>query len=96
MKQVGATNNFVRFPFVVEGFLIGTVSATIAFGLTAVLYKAVLSLLTKYSSDFLNSMFSTLVQFKNVSILIAVNFLIYGTVTGALASVICLKRYLKF
>ena len=96
MKQVGATNSFVRFPFIVEGFLIGTVSATIAFGLTAVLYEAVLTLLTKYSSDFLNSMFSTLVTFKEVSVLIAINFLIYGTLTGALASIICLKRHLKF
>ena len=96
MKQVGATNNFVRFPFIIEGFTIGTISAIIAFGLTAILYKIILSLLTKYSSSFLNSMFSTLVTFKNVSILIAVNFLIYGTLTGALASMICLKRYLKF
>lgn len=96
MKQVGATNSFVRFPFIVEGIIIGAISAVIAFVLTAVFYKAILSLLTKYSSDFLNSMFSTLVTFKNVSSLIAINFLIYSILTGALASIICLKRYLKF
>lgn len=95
MKQVGATNSFVRFPFLVEGSAIGLISAIIAFILTAVLYKTINLMITKYSSDFLNSMFSTLVSFKSVSFLMAISFLVCGTLTGAIGSIISLMRYLK-
>ena len=38
MKMVGATNRFIRLPFIVQGFLLGMVSAGIAFGLEWLLY----------------------------------------------------------
>ena len=38
MKMVGATNGFIRLPFVVEGFTLGMVGAGIAFGLEWLLY----------------------------------------------------------
>ena len=41
MKMVGATNGFIRWPFVYEGFMIGLLSAVIAFGLQWLLYAAV-------------------------------------------------------
>ena len=41
MKYVGATNGFIRWPFVYEGFMIGLLSAVIAFGLQWLLYAAV-------------------------------------------------------
>ncbi len=40
MKMVGATNGFIRLPFVVEGFLLGMAGAGIAFGLEWVIYDA--------------------------------------------------------
>lgn len=43
MKMVGATNGFIRLPFVVEGFILGMLGAGIAFGLEWVLYDAVAS-----------------------------------------------------
>ena len=41
MKMVGATNGFIRLPFVVEGFILGVLGAGIAFGLEWVVYDAV-------------------------------------------------------
>lgn len=38
MKMVGATNGFIRLPFVVEGFTLGMTGAVLAFGLEWVLY----------------------------------------------------------
>ena len=38
MKMVGATNGFIRLPFVVEGFLLGMLGAAIAFGMEWLLY----------------------------------------------------------
>ena len=40
MKMVGATNGFIRLPFVVEGFALGMIGAAIAFALEWVLYDA--------------------------------------------------------
>jgi cell division transport system permease protein len=39
MKMVGATNGFIRLPFVVEGLTLGVVGAGIAFGLEWLLYN---------------------------------------------------------
>ena len=41
MRMVGATNGFIRWPFVYEGFLLGFLSAAIAFFLQWGLYAAV-------------------------------------------------------
>ena len=40
MKMVGATNGFIRLPFVVEGFILGAVGAVLAFGLEWWLYDS--------------------------------------------------------
>ena len=42
MKMVGATNGFIRLPFVVEGFALGAIGAVVAFGLEWWLYDALL------------------------------------------------------
>ena len=41
MRMVGATNGFIRWPFVYEGFLFGFLGAAIAFFLQWTLYEAV-------------------------------------------------------
>ena len=41
MRMVGATNGFIRWPFVYEGFLLGLLSAVVGFGLQWLLYSAV-------------------------------------------------------
>ncbi len=46
MKMVGATNGFIRLPFVVEGFLLGMVGAGVAFGLEWLLYDTVVERIT--------------------------------------------------
>ena len=38
MKMVGATNGFIRFPYVVEGFCLGMMGAALAFGLEWLMY----------------------------------------------------------
>ena len=43
MKMVGATNGFIRLPFVVEGFVLGMLGASLAFGLEWVLYDALIA-----------------------------------------------------
>ena len=40
MKMVGATNGFIRLPFIVEGFTLGMIGAALAFGVEWVMYDA--------------------------------------------------------
>jgi cell division transport system permease protein len=50
MKMVGATNGFIRLPYVVEGFILGMIGAAIAFGLQWLLYDALLVWLAEADS----------------------------------------------
>ncbi len=47
MKMVGATNGFIRLPFVVEGFTLGMVGAALAFGLEWLMYDALVTEIAK-------------------------------------------------
>ncbi len=50
MKMVGATNGFIRMPFVVEGFILGMIGAGIAFGLEWLLYDTLVEKVTVMDS----------------------------------------------
>ena len=95
MKQVGATDNFVRFPFLVEGMTIGFISAVIAFALICVGYQTVMVILTESSSAFLKSMFSSLMQFSSIGWIMALGFLVSGILAGVIGSLISLRKYLS-
>ena len=43
MKYVGATNSFIRWPFMVEGMLIGLISVLISLLILSVIYNAVIA-----------------------------------------------------
>lgn len=95
MKQVGATDNFVRFPFIVEGIIIGIASAIIAFITISLVYKTILIIFTNSRSLFLMSIFGRFVNFNKISYLVAINFLLSGIGAGVFGSIISLKKYLK-
>ena len=91
MKAVGATNWFIRWPFIVEGVIIGIISALLSFGFIAGLYAA--------AEKVLASMFAilgnTMVPFKECVWIILITFVSTGIITGALGSFMSLGRYLK-
>lgn len=95
MKQVGATDNFVRFPFLVEGMTIGFISAVIAFILICAGYQTVMVILTESSSSFLKAMFSSLMQFSSIGWIMALGFLVSGILAGVIGSLISLRKYLS-
>ena len=91
MKAVGATNWFIRWPFLVEGVIIGVLSALISYGLIFGLYAA--------AEKVLASMFAilgnTMVPFEKCMWVLLIAFVATGVVTGAAGSFISLGRYLK-
>ena len=72
MKMVGATNGFIRLPFVVEGFLLGIVAAGMAFGLEWLIYDALAGKIASF--DILKGAF----DFVPFSELIGYMLLVFG------------------
>jgi cell division transport system permease protein len=94
MKYIGATDWFIRWPFVVEGVIISIVGAILAFVITAYGYSL---LQEKFAQDqFLaQSQLLSLVDIKDVWTQLASSFVIIGTVVGSVGSFISLRRHLK-
>ena len=91
MKMVGATNSFIRWPFVCEGFLMGILSAIIAFFLQWGLY----SVITRGVSG--NDVFSIIkiVPFGQMWGPVVLIFVGAGIVIGVGGSVSAIRQYLK-
>ena len=88
MKSVGATNWFVRVPFLVEGMIIGLVSGGLASLILNVAYDNVISSLSILS-------FFTPLPLDPYRLRIVLTFLLAGAAVGVLGGFISLGRYLR-
>lgn len=93
MKYVGATNSFIRGPFIVEGIIIGIISAFITIGIVAITYEATLSKILE--SSVMKSLSISLFGFTDLFIKVLIVYLILGTGIGVLGSTISMRKYLK-
>ena len=91
MKMVGATNGFIRWPFVYEGFIIGLLSAGVAFGLQWLLYATVARSISV--SDALN-LFSV-VDFATIWKPVALVFVGMGMLVGVGGSLTAIRKFLQ-
>ena len=89
MKAVGATNAFIRMPFVVEGAVLGLISAALSYGITWLAYDKVLGM---FDGAVLGM---DLVPFDSMWWLVLVAYVAGGMLTGILGSGISMGRYLK-
>ncbi len=88
MKSVGATDGFVRFPFIVEGALLGLVAGTVGYGLIYLLYSQIVKNLDL-------GMFLSPVPFARVWGVLLIGFLAGGILVGMCGSAISMSKYLK-
>lgn len=88
MKSVGATNWFVRVPFIVEGVIIGLLSGGVSSGLLVFLYNKLVSSLSSIP------VFSP-VDISPMAWRITLIFMVAGTLFGAVGGLISLGKYLK-
>ena len=93
MKYVGATNSFIRWPFIVEGIIIGLIASLITLGLVAVLYDMIITEIE--ASAILQTMGITLLQFVELVESIAIVYVILGVFVGIVGSSISMKKYLE-
>ena len=91
MRMVGATNGFIRLPFVVEGLVLGALGGAIAYGLVALVYHlATQKLLAAMAFGFV-----VLVPFSTVALPLLGVFLGVGILVGVLGGVSAIRNYLK-
>jgi cell division transport system permease protein len=93
MKYVGATNGFIRWPFIVEGMIIGVFASAISIGIVGVAYSFIAEKMV--SSQFMQVINMSLVTFGDMFNSIIFVYMLLGIGIGALGSVISMRKYLK-
>ena len=89
MKAVGATNWFIRWPFMIEGMVIGVTSSLVSFALLAGLYQGMIYVFKNILAIF------TPVAFGTYAGWILLIFMGIGIFTGSFGSLISMGKYLK-
>ena len=90
MKMVGATNGFIRLPFIVEGFTLGMLGAILAFGLEWVGYDALIQRVGSVDSLQL----FTFVPFQELLIPMAIVFSAAGMFVGIVGSWTSIRKFM--
>lgn len=93
MKYVGATNSFIRWPFIVEGIVIGIISSIISIIIVGGTYNIITTKMAE--SDFVRVMGMNLVGLNEMLTSIILVYLILGIGIGTVGSVVSMRKYLK-
>lgn len=91
MKYVGATNWFIRGPFLVEGIIIGILSAGISLGVCTLVYSKIVDLIGK---DLFAIMSTPMVPMEFMVVNMAWIFGALGVSIGACGSIISMRKFL--
>lgn len=91
MKMVGATNGFIRLPFVIEGLVLGMLGGGLAFLAEWGLYDLVTRrIVSSVSGSLLN-----VLPFRNVALEVFIVYMAVGILVGAFGGVNAIRNYLK-
>lgn len=91
MKAVGATNWFIRWPFMIEGMILGTISGIVSMGVLWGLYAVA----EKVFAQTLSLIGFSLVPFSEYWWQILLVFVAIGLFTGGFGSLVSMAKYLK-
>ena len=93
MKLIGATDSFVRGPFIIEGLLLGLIGSAIPLGILYAVYNLLISrLLARFG--FLNSMGGVLLNVNQVFAVLLPLGVLLGIGIGVAGARITVKRHL--
>lgn len=92
MKFVGATNGYIRLPYIVEGALVGLVSALVAWGITYFAYGKLFEVAMKNIAE--SSLYAIL-PMSNLSFSILILCLACGMIIGSIGSGVAVRKYVK-
>lgn len=89
MKMIGATDGFIRFPFVIESVILSQAAAALAFGLQWLIYNSI------FSSGLSAINLIVTVDFFDVKYYFLGAFMIAAFIFGVIGSVISIRKFLK-
>ena len=95
MKYVGATNGFIRLPFVVEGITLGVVSGGLSFGIIYFAYDYLVKWVSSQTATWFGQIVSELVPFSAVSQYLLIGFIGGGAFIGLFGCVAFIGKHLK-
>ncbi len=95
MKQVGATNAFIRFPFLVEGSMLGLLSAAFSFLAVWGVYSYVLYISKTGDTTFTSAIVNNLVPFSDLWYWVLSMFVLIGVITGIVSTILSVRKHLK-
>lgn len=93
MKYVGATNNFIRWPFIVEGMIIGILASIISIIIVGGAYTFIADKLVNV--EFMQLINMSLISFGEMFNSIILVYMLLGIGIGVLGSLISMRKYLK-
>jgi len=93
MKYVGATNSFIRFPFIIEGIIIGILAGAITILLLGLAYNGIMPAFA--NTDIAINIGVNIVSFAELFTSIAIVYLILGIGIGIIGSSISMRKYLE-
>ncbi|WP_312640556.1 permease-like cell division protein FtsX [Hydrogenoanaerobacterium sp.] len=95
MKYVGATDLFIKFPFMIEGLILGLVSAISAYFILWGGYNYLLDWLTQNPSTWIQSINGSIIPFQQLGLKLFGGFAAGGIGIGVVGSMIFVRNYLK-
>ena len=90
MKMVGATNGFIRFPFIVQGFFLGILGAALAFGAEWFLYDGLVKKIAQVDALGLFSF----IPFMDLLVPMVVTFAAAGLFVGVFGSISAIRKFM--
>ena len=95
MKYVGATNGFIRLPFIVEGISLGVISGAISYGIIYFAYDYLVKWVSSQSATWFSQIISDLVPFSVLSDYLLLGFIGGGAFIGLFGCVAFIGKHLK-
>ena len=95
MKCVGATDLFIKLPFIIEGVLLGLISATLSYIVLWIVYGWMYSNLSGVYNSWFSAMVSSILPFSEFGGVLALGFLAAGFCVGIFGSGIFVRKHLR-
>lgn len=89
MKAVGATNSFIRLPFIIEGMALGVIAGVLSTGLLYLLYKSA-------EQTFFETFSTRFVPFTSFGWYVFGGFMLMGILIGSIGSALSISKYLRY
>lgn len=95
MRYVGATNSFIRLPFIVEGICLGIISAAVAYLIIWGGYSYFMTSFMDSATSWIQSAFSSIIPFEQIALKLAVFFFSAGVGLGVIGSLVSIRNHIK-